>query len=339
MVRARYLFVVLAAASATAGRSGRVVRVEQLAAREVFIPAGDFEMGVTKALADEAEADCKDMLGGQDITMPPNNVDVCEYYEAELEDMPKRIVSLSAYAIDRGEVTVAEFRGCIAAGACPLDPMIDGDERYLRDEWPIVNVTWDEAQLYCHWRGGRLPTEAEWERAARGNDSRLWPWGNAPRDADFNHGRSRDEQMTNLQRSTGWPLEFLGDPDDSDGAAVLAPPGTYPWGDGPQSNGRGAHDMAGNVAEWTADAWGMKDDVRGYANVPGCIESEDPDDARARCINPLRERGDSDQRVVRGGSWRQPDWLGRTYLRDPFNYYYSADRRFAHVGFRCVREL
>ncbi|HTR56314.1 MAG TPA: SUMF1/EgtB/PvdO family nonheme iron enzyme [Kofleriaceae bacterium] len=341
MSRTAYAIAVLAAvAPASAGRSGRVVRVEHPAPREVLVPAGDFMMGLGPELVSDAERACDEMLAMNDMVLVPTDHNVCEHYALELGDMALRDVSLSAFAIDRDEVTVTEYRACIAAGACPLDAMIDGDERYLRDDWPMVNVTWTEAQLYCHWRGGRLPTEAEWERTARGADGRLWPWGNAPRLADFNHGRARDPAMVDLQRAWQWAPEFLGDPDDSDGAAVLAPPGSYPWGEGPQWSGRGARDMAGNVAEWTADAWGFKESMRGYANLPGCIEDPDPlDDARLRCINPVRDRGDGDQHVVRGGSWRQPDWMARTYLRDPFNYYYSADRRFSHIGFRCARDL
>src|SRR5262249_27166970 len=82
-----------------------------------------------------------------------------------------------ALAIDRREVTVREYKACVEAGACPLDPLVAGPAGYVADNLPIVEVTWPEARDYCVWRGGRLPTEAEWERAARGDDARIWPWG------------------------------------------------------------------------------------------------------------------------------------------------------------------
>jgi formylglycine-generating enzyme required for sulfatase activity len=339
-----FAFAVVAPASAE--HAGRVVIVEHTPAREVFVPAGDFTMGLGPELADEAERQCNELFAMQDMSdqqLGGSNGAVCQNYRAELDDMSLRKVTLSAFAIDRDEVTVAEFRACIASGACPLDPMIDGDERYLRDEWPMVNVTWDEAQQLCRWRGGRLPTEAEWERAARGTDGQLWPWGNAPRDTDFNHGRARNSTFVDLRRTPAnlaQPFEFAGDPDASDGAAVLAPPGSYPWGEAPRHGGHGARDMAGNVAEWTADAWGLDERYRGYLDLPGCtLDDPDAENAHWHCINPTRDRSDGPWRVVRGGSWRQPAWQGHPYLRDPFNYLYDGHRRFAHIGFRCARSI
>jgi formylglycine-generating enzyme required for sulfatase activity len=287
-------------------------------------------------------------------------------YELELDNMSQRQVFLAAFAIDRYEVTVADYRACITAGRCNLDPLIAGDERYIRDEWPIVNITWAEAQEYCRWRGGRLPTEAEWERAARGADvgknsdqeerdraaEMVWPWcyekylacsskrGQAREDCltqkcverakDFNHGQERSQAMRDVERS-GLSLHLLGDPDASDGFALLAPPGQYPWGQGPY----GTRDQAGNVAEWVADARGPNDTQMGYAGVSGCTAIDED----IRCINPKREGTDRDVRVVRGGSWRQPTFLARANVRDPFGLVYEPGRRFSHIGFRCARSL
>jgi formylglycine-generating enzyme required for sulfatase activity len=265
----------------------------------------------------------------------------CEMYEKELEAMVNalpdeegnhhdRKVYLSAYAIDRTEVSVADYRRCITAGNCGLEPLLAGDERYIADEWPVVNVTWDEAQTYCRWHGGRLPTEAEWERAARGDDGREWPWGGTPRDEDFNHGKERVTAMREIDRVAwvGVPVQFLGDPDDTDGATLLSKPGSFPWGEGPY----GTRDQAGNVAEWTADAFGgispslmLNEKTFGYNELSS--------------INPRRDGAPSDPRVVRGGSWRQPKWLARANLRDPFNMLYTPDARFSHIGFRCARSL
>ena len=341
----RALVVVAAgalAATASAGeRSGRVVRVERAPSIEVFVPAGTFTMGVSTDENDEgekatAEIECKRAydfeIGNhrmiQFMTPSGNPVTVCDRYSEELEAMAEHQVTLGAFAIDRDEVSVTAYRACVAAGGCELDALIDGDERYLRDDGAMVNVTWLEARDFCRWRGGRLPTEAEWERAARGDDGRRWPWGFTDRPNDFNHGQPRSLQMRQIGRSLD-ALDLIGDPDASDGADGVAPPGSYPWGAGPY----GTRDQAGNVAEWTADVRGVSDDTLGYKGLSR--------------INPLRDGKDTDPRVVRGGSWRQPAFLGRTNLRDPIGLYTDAgparlfrpQQRFSYVGFRCARSL
>jgi formylglycine-generating enzyme required for sulfatase activity len=339
------LLVALAGIAGASERTGHVVRVEAPLQQEVYVPAGEFWMGVTDSEAgaqrQAAVSACKALFEPHDISTASSGLQsprpLCDEYDHWLAEMQPRPVTTSAFAIDRTEVTVAEYRKCIAAGACELDPLIDGDERYIRDPWPIVNVTWDEAQAFCRWRGGRLPTEAEWERSARGDgidDDREWPWGAVERLADFNHGRPRTTAMRDLDRSQN-EIDLMGDPDASDGAMLLAPPGGYPWGEGPRWGGRGTLDQAGNVAEWTADALGLTDDTWGYKNLPGCTESN----GDVRCINPLREGKEGDRRVVRGGSWRQPDFVAKSNLRDPYNLIYFGNRRFSHIGFRCARSL
>jgi formylglycine-generating enzyme required for sulfatase activity len=250
-------------------------------------------------------------------------VNFCEDYADTLAAMQPREVHLDAYAIDRLEITVADYRRCVAAGGCKLDPLVAGDERYIRDEWPMVNATWDEAQDYCRWRKARLPTEAEWERAARGTDPlATCPWGELEQPRDFNHGQPRAYAMRQIERQPSTtPLAFFGDPDDSDGAVLLAPPGGYVWGESPT----GTRDQAGNVAEWTADTWQHDDRIKGYTGLPSG--------------NPVRDGNPHEPRVVRGGSWRQPVFVAKSNLRDPFNTMYEPTRRFSHVGFRCARSV
>jgi formylglycine-generating enzyme len=341
--------LVLIGGIAIAGE-GKVIRVEQTLRREVFVPAGEFVMGISDKDEDDDVTSLKQQCDvsfeqreEREFPLPgqAGSTTFCGLYERELEAMTDRITSadgstrprkvyLSAFAIDRNEVSVADYRGCIAASACSLDPMIAGDERYIADAWPIVNVTWDEAQTFCRWRGGRLPTEAEWERAARGDDSRRWPWGATERNADFNHGKPRNAAMREIDRVAwiGVPTPFLGDPDDADGNVLIAPPGSYAWGEGPY----GTRDQAGNVAEWTADALGgispslmLNERAYGYNELSS--------------INPRRDGSPGDPKVVRVGSWRQPAFLGRANVRDPFNMLYVPDGRFSHIGFRCARSL
>lgn len=323
---ATVLGVVAIAGSSHAG--GRVVRVEKPRTVEVFVPAGSFTMGVDDDGAAAALNQCQLAYYPSGPTQRHQTAlgqweDFCDNYLRDLSAMRPREVVLDEYAIDRDEVSVADYRKCVASGGCSLDALVAGDERYIRDAWPVVNVTWDEAQRYCHWRGARLPTEAEWERAARGDDAEaVWPWGELEQPKDFNHGQSRALAMRELERSPSiYPLKYFGDPDDSDGSAVLAERGRYPWGESPW----GTRDQAGNVAEWIADAYFYDEKQAGYTGLSA--------------INPLREGGLGAARVVRGGSWRQPPFLARSNLRDPFNRLYDPTARYSHVGFRCARSL
>lgn len=312
-----------AGAAVFAEPAGRVVRVLAPKRVEVYVPPGRFWMGADEDVARAANVQCTTnfpaLVGSTGAGQV--RVDFCSDYLDTLAAMAPREVFVDGFFIDRDEVSVADYRTCVAAGACDLDPLISGDERYIRDGWPMVNVTWHEAQDYCRWRGGRLPTEAEWERAARGDDPRaMWPWGELEQPRDMNHGQPRADAMRQIegQKSTV-PTNFFGDPDDTDGHAILAPPGSYVWGASPF----GTRDQAGNVAEWTADAFVYDSKVKGYEGL---------DDS-----NPYREGTHSDPRVVRGGSWRQPTFVAKSNLRDPFNKEYDPKQRFSHVGFRCAR--
>jgi formylglycine-generating enzyme required for sulfatase activity len=162
-------------------------------AEMVFVPAGQFQMGST-----DADSDAGD------------------------EEKPAHNVTLDAFWIDKTEVTNEQYRQCVEAGACEEPSCWDNADLNAAAQ-PVVCVTWDDAHAYAEWAGGRLPTEAEWEKAARGTDGRLYPWGESAPDC----------QRANFKGCSGRTSTV----------------GSYPTGASPY----GALNMAGNVWEWVSD--------------------------------------------------------------------------------------
>ena len=157
---------------------------------------------------------------------------------------------VAAFRIDRHEVTVAAYRRCVQAGRCPERNFRAGrDDRSCnfgqngKDQHPMNCVDWYGASAYCKWSGKRLPTGTEWEKAARGNDGRRYPWG------DAEPGLRPVANLADQSLQEGGTL-FIVARGYRDGYAATSPVGAFsPAGDSPF----GAADMVGNVGEWVAD--------------------------------------------------------------------------------------
>lgn len=149
-------------------------------------------------------------------------------------EMPLHREQVAGFWMGRTEVTVAEYARCVALGHCAPAGFEGGGTRFQEPRFPVTFVTFDDARRYCAFRGGRLPSEAEFERAARGLGRRSYPWGKSFHGRLVNHGRLGVDVT-----------------DTSDGFAELAPVGSFPGGATPE----GIVDLAGNAAEWTRDPY------------------------------------------------------------------------------------
>ena len=234
----------------------------------VYVPGGEFEMGVEDGDSDER---------------------------------PVHTVYLDAFWIDQTEVTNAQYGACVQSGACgqPLETEYFDDNNY--SDHPVVTVDWGNAQDYCQWAGRRLPTEAEWEKAARGENGFIYPWGNT-----FDSSLANLDDETNIDDYT---IDCTSN--GCDGYDRTAPAGSFPGGASPY----GAYDLAGNVWEWTAD-W-YADDY--YQASPSS--------------NPTGPDSGID-RVLRGGSWYNSEWNARSAFRKSPQ---SLLHVLLHLGFRCAR--
>ena len=196
-----------------------------------LVPAGDFIQGSSDAEIDAAIQMCGNAFGG-----------ICPHPRDWFTDeTPRRTVYLDEFYIDKWEVTNQQFAGFAAATSYATDAEKKGEGQTWRtlntpgrEKFPVIWMSWNDANAYCQWAGKRLPTEAEWEKAARGTDGLIWPWS-----SNWEDGRANT--------SDG-------------GAGSVVAVGNYPASASPY----GIMDMTGNVWEWVADWY----DPLWYSNSP-----------------------------------------------------------------------
>jgi formylglycine-generating enzyme required for sulfatase activity len=258
------------------------------------IAGGTFLMGSSPSQMQAAVALCDREVR----PTPCHGADFVAWLDSE---GPAHSVSLSTFALDRTEVTVAQYDRCVSAAACEAPEGLSYGERFDQPNYPVTHVRWDDAVAYCRWTGGRLPTEAEWEYSARGVTGRVFPWGNIYNPHLSNHG------------------SLAGDASDkTDGFAGLAPVGSFPDGATPE----GLFDMAGNASEWVADILVRDENGRPVGYTPS------PE------IDPKPKSTGGSLHVVRGGSYEDAaPWL-RCAARDA-----TSLPRSARVGFRCAADV
>lgn len=251
------------------------------------------------------------------VEIPPGSY-VMGSDEGEPDEVPPHQVTVAGLCMDRTEVTVAMYEECVRRSACAPAwttadwPGIDKEDQEFDSQFcdggrlelgdhPITCVDWSQADTYCRSVGKRLPTEEEWEYAARGTDGRTYPWGNAPPDATLlNSLGPESAAMGERMGRPGWGPMFS----ESDGWESTAPVGSYPAGASPF----GVLDMAGNVWEWTSSTYSQD-----YGS----------------------ERSD-ERRVIRGGAWGYGD---PSFVRAANRGKSPLPYRGADLGFRCATDL
>ena len=229
-------------------------------------------------------------------------VDAIGWFERDRQDnTPAHRVHLDAFFIDQNEVTNEEYAkfveatGSLKPWQWPKGEISEGDEKI-----PAYNVGWEEADAYCAWAGKRLPTEAEWEKAARGGlDRKKFPWGNEGLGLEgYEANDDSIAAQTGNRAHTNYPF----------GPAAV---GSYP------SNAYGLNDMSGNVWEWVNDWY-----YRNYYSISPLEDPQGPQEGKYK--------------IIRGGGWSDSDDRN---LMNHFRSYADPEVRSTTVGFRCAQSV
>ncbi len=216
-------------------------------------------------------------------------------------ERPEHTATLDAYYIDQYEVTAGRYQKFVESAGRNMPPAQDDEAAQSVSDYPAVGMSWTAAAAYCKWVGRRLPTEAEWEKAARGTDGRRYPWGHMQPFVDianYNRGLWVSESITLVPVNGG-----------VEGMSVrhgLKEGGKSPYG---------LYHMAGNAAEWVADWY----DREFYLKAP----EKNPTGPAA-----------GEKRVIRGGSWADLP----TALRVSARFSAEPDFEDRTIGFRCAMD-
>lgn len=249
----------------------------------VYVPSGDFLMGTEIGLTDE---------------------------------QPIHKVYLDAFWVDQTEVTNSMYASCVEAGKCEKPSVVSFYDDPAYADHPVEFVSWRNAESYCAWAGRRLPTEAEWEKAASWdpykNQQRVYPWGDQ---YDCHMGNFDDELEID-------PSLMQDGKTNCDGFVRSAPVGSFPGG----ASVYGALDLGGNVWEWVHDAFIEVDPFNAsIENYYAVSPLENP-----QGVDPAI----TEYRSMRGGSYNFTFGYGRSAYR----LWYGLDDRYDGVGFRCAMD-
>jgi formylglycine-generating enzyme required for sulfatase activity len=236
----------------------------------------------------------------------------------ELDERPAHDVTVASFFLDKTEVSQAAYDECVAAKVCtPMDPgtlatfgTLEAPGPFKGPKRPAIGLTWWSAVQYCEWRGKRLPREAEFERAVRGEDGRRYPWGNDP---------------PTKERTVFHPANF---PEDV---------GTHPTGRGPY----GHDDLAGNVWEWMQDDY----DPVAYTRATASEGKAGSCDEIVAAQNKLRAEGREGftgtnpipvecEKAIRGGAYN----YAAAGLRSTNRVHHHARFKLRMLGFRCAKD-
>ena len=242
------------------------------------------------------------------VYVPAGNVRMggLDIHADDRDELPAHDVSLNAFWIDKLEVTNAMYMLCVQSNNCtsPLDWATNSRPSYFNNEefkdYPVVHITWDQATIFCDWANRRLPTEAEWERAARGDDFRNFPWGDEP----------PSELYANFNRLVDETSRV----------------GSYNAGASPF----GALDMAGNIWEWVADLYGVE-----YYKISPEHNPAGPE-SNTTSLRVIRggsyQDNSANLRVSKRGAALGPN------SEAPYNTPNREGEHSSKIGFRCVSD-
>jgi iron(II)-dependent oxidoreductase len=258
----------------------------------VYVGQGPSVMGLDKEEPVES---------GKTLTRHEKHMKAPWSLEAFRDEGPAHMVFLDSYLMDTYEVSNKDYGEFVTAKGHPAPAYWD-DPRLNKPQQPVVGVNWEDAKSFCEYRGKRLPTEAEWEKAARGPEGNLYPWGNDFDPTKVNYGKNHDGTM---------------------------PVDSYPEG----ASYYGLHHMAGNAFEWVSDWY----DPRYYGRLETMVNPTGPTapawvGGTGTYVDRLALGA---KRVIRGGSWVAPEKTLRTthrFWNGPLNNSYGVG-----LGFRCAK--